>query len=108
MAKVIDEFTDVSLEVGHIYYVVAYSDRDLRYPLVETVRYIERKHLDSGELVAFFENLTVTEDRVFFIVDGGLQNLLHDEETLIAELRRSFVGAEGVASFTGARKCTSN
>jgi len=103
MTNRIDEYTDVSLEVGRVYYMVSYRDRELRYPKVEPIRYVEKQG-DEKASAALFSNLTNPGEPLILIDDNTLQNSLHDEDSLIETLQQVFAGKQITAEFTGARK----
>lgn len=90
-AKKIDEYAEMSLEVGRIYFLLSYKDSEFRIPIIETLRY-ERKGERGATTVAWFENLSDNDVPQTYIEDDALGNLLHDGESLIAALTRNLAG----------------
>lgn len=77
------------LIAGEVYFVVTFDDDSLRFPLIQTARFLKRELCENGEkYVYLFQDLACRDRSVFFIDTDDLDGLLFDKEGLIQLLKK--------------------
>ncbi|MBX9399791.1 hypothetical protein K4L06_00600 [Lysobacter sp. BMK333-48F3] len=90
MNEAIHAFGRASLKVGCIYFLVTFVDAEMTVPVVQTLRYLEKKEASGQGVVALFNELSAEDEPLFFVREEDVAHMVLDEQQLISTLERSF------------------
>lgn len=82
----------LTLHEGQIYYIATFIDAELKAPVVQTLRYLEKGGDDENPLEYFDQIEAMGEVKRIFIAASDVESLVLDFEGLLTVLQRSFDG----------------
>lgn len=83
----------LTLHEGQIYYVATFIDAELKVPVVQTLRYLEKGSDDDENPLEYFDQIeAMGEVKRIFIAASDVESLVLDFEGLLTVLQRSYDG----------------
>ena len=83
----------IDIKQGDIRFIVLFEDADLTVPIVQTLRFLQATHSDSGEPLLIFTQIhSATRREKFFVRERDFEELVVDSQGLLGVLQRSFDG----------------